>query len=389
MRPADRCSNGTSVGSEKPVPHPLRKIIHIDMDAFFASVEQLDQPQLRGRPVVVGGNPDGRGVVATASYEARRFGIHSAMPAARARRLCPDAVFVRPRFDRYQEITSMLHEIFRTYTSKVEPLSLDEAYLDVTENRAYRGSATRIANHIRADIRTRTGLTASAGVSYNKLLAKLASDAQKPDGLTVVVPDHALEFLRQLPVRRLPGVGPATGEMMRRLGIAYVSDLQQQSLESLLEHFGKAGHWYYQIARGVDERPVTPHRVRKSLGCEHTFQTDLQSNDELLQALEALVCELAAELDARHLGAYTLTLKIKYRDFTQRTRSTSVQAPLLDAGQLRIHGRRLLARCRVGAQYPVRLLGLSVSNLIRDPEALPRQAQLDFGPCGLDTVGTK
>lgn len=357
----------------------MRKVIHIDMDAYFASVEQLDDPKLRGRPIVVGGNPDGRGVVATASYEARGFGIHSAMPASQARRLCPDAVFVRPRFERYRQITAELHRIFQSYTPKVEPLSLDEAYLDVTENSDYGGSATLIARGIRKEIESRTGLTASAGVSYNKLLAKLASDAKKPNGLTVVEPRRALEFLSPLPVRRLPGIGPATAQVMESIGIANVWDLQQQSLETLLESFGKAGQWYYQIARGLDERPVTPHRARKSLGCETTFQKDLQRQTELLQALDELVRELAGDLRKRSLGAYTLTLKIKYSNFTQHTRSTSVQVPFSSAGQLRAYSHALLSRCGSGRQRPVRLLGLSASNLVCDPESLPKQENLDFG----------
>src|ERR1700686_3540191 len=266
----------------------LRKIIHIDMDAFYASVEQRDHPELRGKPVAVGGSRV-RGVVAAASYEARKFGVHSAMPSVTAKRKCPDLIFVKPRFDAYQAISRQIRAIFAAYTPIIEPLSLDEAYLDVTENPKGISSATQIAEEIRARIRAETELTASAGVSYNKFLAKLASDHRKPDGLFVITPKMGPDFVEALPVRKFHGIGPATAKKMERLGIATGLDLRAQTLAFLQQHFGKAGSYYYWAARGVDERPVRADRVRKSVGAENTFAADLFTPEAARDALREIV----------------------------------------------------------------------------------------------------
>ncbi|MHB1322206.1 MAG: DNA polymerase IV, partial [Acidithiobacillus ferrivorans] len=276
-----------------PDPHSehcaeLRKIIHVDMDAFFAAVEQRDHPELRGQPVVVGGDPAGRGVVATCSYEARRFGIHSAMTAARARSLCPQAIFLRPRMDAYREASRQVMGILRRYTPLVEPLSLDEAFLDVTAVTADGVLAVRIAREIRARIEQETGLTASAGVSYNKLLAKLASDWRKPNGLVVVPPERGLTFLAPLPVSKLHGVGPATVKKLSSMGIHTVLDLRNMSREALIAQFGKTGLWFYEIARGIDRRPVQPSRQRKSVGTERTFPENLEDPKVMLATLQQM-----------------------------------------------------------------------------------------------------
>ena len=340
----------------------MRKIIHVDMDAFYASVEQRDRPELRGRPVVVGGNPGGRGVVAAASYEARRFGIRSAMPAARAVRACPDLVFLRPRFHVYRAVSRQIHGIFRRYTDRIEPLSLDEAYLDVTDTRACRGSATLIAREIKAAIRDATGLIASAGVSYNKFLAKLASDYDKPDGLYVIDPSAAEAFIEQLPVGDFHGVGPATERRMLRHGIATGLDLRRHELHELVEWFGKAGRHYYSIARGIDDRPVVSRRVRKSLGHETTFAADLRTREEVEAALPPLADRVAADLAARELVASTVTLKVKYADFVQITRRQTFGRPLSAALELVDAIRPLLEATEAGRR-PVRLLGVTCSSL--------------------------
>lgn len=344
-----------------------RKIIHIDMDAFFAAVEQRDDPSLRGRPVVVGGSPDGRGVVSTCSYEARPFGIHSAMPASRARRLCPEAVFLRPRFEAYKAVSRQLHGIFRRYTELVEPLSLDEAYLDVTDSRACRGSATLIARRIKADILEETGLTASAGVSYNKFLAKLASDIDKPDGLHLITPEQGPDFVATLPVGRFHGVGPATEAKMHRLGIRTGADLRRLSLEQLQAGFGKSGAFYYAISHGIDRRPVRPSRERKSYGSETTFQRDLRQPAQMIEALRPLLSEVLQGLAKRELAALTWTLKVKYHDFRQVTRAHTTTEPVCDPEVLLGLFETLLARTEA-AQKPVRLLGVTASGLVAATE---------------------
>lgn len=339
-----------------------RKIIHIDMDAFYASVEQRDDPSLRGKPVVVGGNPEGRGVVAAASYEARKFGIHSAMPAARAIRLCPNAIFIRPRFTIYRAVSRQIQAIFRDITPLVEPLSLDEAYLDVTGVDLHQGSATLIAREIKRRVFEATRLIASAGVSYNKFLAKLASDMDKPDGLYLIKPEDGPAFVEALTVGRFHGVGKATEAKMHRLGIQTGADLKTWSLEALVEYFGKRGPFYYDIARGVDERPVRAVRQRKSIGSETTFARDLDSADAMLVALRPLAEEVLENLNKRQLAADTLTLKVKYRDFRQVTRSHTHAGRPLDIDSVMAVAEELLARTDA-ARVPVRLLGITASAL--------------------------
>src|SRR3712207_611721 len=290
-------------------PERPRKVIHIDMDAFFASVEQRDNPDLRGRPVAVGGARE-RGVVAAASYEAPRFGVRSAMPSVTARRKCPDLIFVKPRFEVYKAVSAQIRAIFADYTSLIEPLSLDEAYLDVTENLKGIASATQIAEEIRARIRAETGLTASAGVSYNKFLAKLASDQNKPDGLFVITPAQGPAFVEALPVGCFHGIGPATEARMHRLGIRTGADLKAQPLSVLEQHFGKAGPYYYAIARGIDHRPVRPDRIRKSVGAENTFERDLFSFDEMRAELQPLIEKVWRWCERTGARGRTVTLKV-------------------------------------------------------------------------------
>lgn len=339
-----------------------RKIIHVDMDAFYAAVEQRDDPDLRGRPVVVGGSPFSRGVVATASYEARRFGIHSAMPAAQAYRLCPEAVFLRPRFAAYRAVSEQIQRLCRELTELVEPLSLDEAYLDVSACPHLNGSATRIADHLRQRIREETGLTASAGVSYNKFLAKIASDLHKPDGLTVILPAEGPAFVEQLPIRRFFGIGKATEARMLALGIRIGADLKARSLDELRREFGRLAEWYYGLARGIDDRPVVPNRERKSLGSETTFPRDLTCPAQMQAALESLAAEVVAGLHARRLTGRTLTIRVKYADFTLVSRSMTSRVPLADLETVRPLLGVLLARTEA-AHRPVRLLGVSITAL--------------------------
>ncbi|MDJ0783076.1 MAG: DNA polymerase IV [Desulfosarcinaceae bacterium] len=340
----------------------LRKIIHIDMDAFYAAVEQRDNPELQGKPVIVGGSPQGRGVVTTCSYEARRFGVHSAMPAARAIRLCPHAVFVRPRFDVYRSVSRQIRAIFHEHTDLVEPLSLDEAFLDVTANKRAIPSATLIAREILRAIYDRTGrLTASAGVSFNKFIAKVASDYHKPHGITVVTPQQAQAFIAALPIRKFFGVGRVTEEKMHRLGIRSGADLLPYSEEELVRHFGKVGHFYYRIARGRDNRPVQPHWIRKSIGKETTLQADIDDVDQMLAILTALGEKVVAYLEREKRQGHTLTLKVKYHDFQSVTRSVTLPEPVQDLETLLDHLPRLLAATDAGPRK-VRLLGISVSN---------------------------
>jgi DNA polymerase-4 len=356
----------------------MRKIIHVDMDAFFAAVEQRDNPELRGRPVVVGGDPGGRGVVATCSYEARSFGIHSAMSASRAYRLCPQAVFVRPRFEAYREVSRQVRQVFLDCTDLVEPLSLDEAYLDVTRNRLDNPSATRIAQLIRQRIFSETGLTASAGVSYNKFLAKVASDVNKPNGLTLVTPEQAADFIALLPVRRFHGVGRVTEQRMRRLGILTGADLRAALLEDLQRHFGSSGLYYYQIARGIDERPVEPNRVRKSIGKEITLAEDLADSAQMLTILGRQAEQIALLLRQSESAAHCLTLKVRFADFQTLTRSRTLAESFSEAAEMLAIAEELLAKTAAG-QLSVRLLGLTVSHFNQDiPVADPLQLELPF-----------
>jgi DNA polymerase IV len=341
-------------------PSVVRRIIHIDMDAFYASVEQRDNPSLRGLPVAVGSARE-RGVVAAASYEARRFGVRSAMPSVTARRKCPDLVFVPPRFDVYRAISQQIHAILARYTPLIQPLSLDEAYLDVTTPLVDRGSATAIAEEIRAAIRAETGLTASAGVSYNKFLAKLASDQRKPDGLFVITPKMGPVFVETLPVSRFHGVGPATAARMQALGIHTGLDLRRQSLAFLCQHFGKAGRYYYGVARGQDDRPVEADRTRKSIGAETTFAADLRHWEEVIPALQSVFAKLWAACSRGGYAGRTVTVKIKYATFQQITRSRSCDGPIGSQTELEEISLALL-RPYFPATPGVRLLGVTLSN---------------------------
>ncbi len=338
-----------------------RKIIHVDMDAFYASVEQRDNPELRGKPVAVGGARE-RGVVAAASYEARKFGVYSAMPSVIAKRKCPDLIFVKPRFDAYKAISHQIREIFAEYTPIIEPLSLDEAYLDVTENLKGIISATRIAEEIRARIRAETELTASAGVSYNKFLAKLASDHQKPDGLFVITPAMGPTFVETLPVRKFHGVGPATAKKMALLEIATGLDLRGQSLAFLQQHFGKAGSYYYWAARGIDERPVRADRTRKSVGAENTFPVDLFTYEAAREALQEIIDKVWGYCDGSGIRARTVTLKVKFANFQQITRSRTGQMQITTRSELEQLGNALLEPL-FPVRKGVRLLGISLSSL--------------------------
>ncbi len=340
----------------------IRKIIHIDMDAFYASVEQRDCPSLKGKPVIVGGDPQARGVVAACSYEARKFGIHSAMASSTAHRLCPQAIFIRPRFDVYQSVSAQIREIFCEYTDLVEPLSLDEAFLDVTQNHKGMNSATLIAQEIRQNIYERTNkLTASAGVSFNKFLAKVASDFNKPNGITVVPPDAAPEFIDKLPIRKFFGVGRVTEGKMLGLGIKTGADLKKYEKRQLLRLFGKAGGYYYDIAHGLDDRPVQPNRIRKSIGKETTLPEDIDEIDQMVEILESLSFKVESSLNKRAAKGRTVTLKIKYFDFKSITRSMTVEDPVESASDIMKHVRSLLQKTKAGKKK-VRLLGISISN---------------------------
>ncbi len=346
------------------------------MDAFFASVEQRDNPDLRNKPVIVGGQPNSRGVVAACSYEARKFGIHSAMACSRAYRLCPQAIFVPPRFEAYHEVSEKIREIFWRYASEVEPLSLDEAYLDVTYTESHAGSATRIAQAIRQDIKAETNLIASAGVSYNKFLAKIASDMDKPDGLYVIKPEQGADFVASLPVGKFHGVGPATEAKMKKLGIETGADLRTWSQIDLALKFGKSADYYYHIARGIDHRPIRSTRIRKSLGKETTFVEDIKDTDILLDHLNALAEKVFDRLQALELAGKTVTLKVKYADFQQVTRAQSYSEAIEDLASLQAILPELLTRTEAGNKA-VRLVGVTVSGFIIAAESIAEQ-QLDF-----------
>lgn len=351
----------TEIAMNIMTPTPTRKIIHVDMDAFYASVEQRDNPELRGRPLAVGGST-ARGVVAAASYEARRFGVHSAMPSVTARRKCPDLIFVPPRFDVYKAVSQQIREIFAEYTPLIEPLSLDEAYLDVTENLMGMAIATEIALEIRQKIRQATGLNASAGISYNKFLAKMASDLNKPNGQAVITPKNGPAFVEQLPVKKFHGVGPATAEKMHRLGIETGADLKAKSLEFLSQHFGKSGPYFYGIARGIDERQVRPDRIRKSVGAEDTFSEDISDLELAIAELKPLVDKIWRHCEAQGISGKTVTVKIKYSDFTQATRSRTGALPVTGAPEILKAASALLATV-YPFRRPVRLVGVTLSSL--------------------------
>jgi DNA polymerase-4 len=354
-----------------------RKIIHIDMDAFFASVEQRDTPEFRGKSLIVGGKPNARGVVAACSYEARKFGIHSAMPCSQAYRLCPNAIFVPPRFNVYREVSEQIRAVFWRYASEVEPLSLDEAYLDVSYTQDFNGSATYIAKAIKSEILLETQLVASAGVSYNKFLAKIASDMDKPDGLYVIKPDQALAFISKLAIGKFHGIGPATESKMRELGIHTGADLRGWSEQDLVEHFGKSGHHFYSIAQGIDERAVQSSRKRKSVGKETTFQEDIQSILALRDHANVLAVEVCEILKVQKLTARTLTLKVKYADFTQVTRSIT-HDKTLDILTIKSLLPELFNRTEAGLM-PVRLIGVTVSGFELKQVEKTMRRQLDLG----------
>jgi DNA polymerase-4 len=365
-----------------------RRIVHVDMDAFYASVEQHDDPSLAGKPIAVGGHAHERGVVAAASYEARAFGVRSAMSMARAVRLCPSLVIVRPRFERYREISRTVFEIFRSVTSLVEPLSLDEAYLDVTENAWGEALATKVARRLKEEIRSRTGLTASAGVAPNKFLAKIASGWKKPDGLTVIPPGRVEQFLQKLPVEALWGVGPVTARKLRTVGIARLVDIRTADPRALNEAVGTLADWLRQLANGHDPRPVQPERQPKSAGTENTFLRDLVDRRSVESEVDSMARGIADWLTRRDLAARTVTIKVRYANFQTITRSQTAECPTRDATELAARAVQLLGRTDAGDR-PVRLLGVSVHGLV-DPHkvALGRDTstrRLPFG--GTDVNG--
>lgn len=335
-----------------------RKIIHVDMDAFYASVEQRDHPALRGKPIAVG-HAGARGVVATASYEARKFGVHSAMPSAKARELCPQLIFVHSRMKHYQAVSRQVREIFQRYTDIIEPVSIDEAFLDVTNNKIGAQTGLQIAKQIKKDIRDELGLIASAGVSYNKFLAKIASDYRKPDGLCVIHPDQAIEFIDRLPIEAFWGVGPATAKRLHALGINTAPQLRAMSPARLTELFGKAGLTYYNFVRGIDSREVTTHRERKSVGCEETFGKDIRGK-AIDEALEEVISELVKRVNRSGFKGKRLTLKVRFPDFTTLTRSSSGSQYLDRAETIRVLAKKLMGAVSFPATG-IRLLGLSVS----------------------------
>jgi DNA polymerase-4 len=341
----------------------VRRILHCDMDCYFAAVHTRDDPSLAGKPVVVGGDPASRGVVASANYEARRYGIHSAMPASRARRLCPQAIFLSPDFPRYRRESDRIFAIYRELTPEVETVSLDEAYLDVTEHLEAFGTATAVAKEIRRRVREERGLTVSVGVGPNCLVAKIASDACKPDGLKVVPPERVQAFLDPLPVRRLHGVGPATERALAAMGIATVAELRARPMEALLARFRSHGRTLYEYARGIDERPVETQHERKSLGTENTYREDLAHIEAMDEQLEAMAEEVGDGLTRRELAACTITVKVRYPDFTTVTRSRTFAIPTANAKRIGAAAKTLLRRTEAGRRK-VRLLGVSASTLV-------------------------
>lgn len=351
----------------EPSEKQHRKIIHIDMDAFYASVEQRDNPEYRGKALVVGGSPEGRGgVVATASYEARRFGVRSAMPAKQAKQLCPQAIFIKPRFPAYREASQKIREIFSRYTDLIEPLSLDEAYLDVTNDKQNIGSAIEIAKQIKQAIKDELQLTASAGVSINKFVAKIASDINKPDGLTFIGPSSVESFMEKLAVEKFHGVGKVTADKMRKMGLFSGFDLKQHTEDELVQHFGKAGRFYYKIVRGIDEREVRPDRETKSVGAEDTFPYDLVLIAEMEAELDKIAVTVHNRLQKNNLKGRTVTLKIKYSDFRQITRNRSFLMPLSDLETISRVAKELLAATDT-ENSKIRLLGITLSNF-NEPE---------------------
>lgn len=353
-----------------------RKIIHIDMDAFYASVEQRDNPELRGKPIAVG-HAEERGVVAAASYEARQYGVRSAMSSLKAKRLCPELIFIPGRMEVYKEVSRQIHEIFHEYTDLIEPISLDEAFLDVTVNKPAIPLAVDIAKEIKQKIRERLSLVASAGVSYNKFLAKIASDYRKPDGLCTIHPDQALEFIGHLPIESFWGVGPVTAKKMRSLGICNGLQLREYSQSFLIKHFGKIGALYYDFARGIDLRPVEAVHIRKSIGCEHTLEKDISQRSSMVIELYHVAVELLQRLSHKNFRGNTLTLKIKFHDFTQITRSLTQDRELTSLDVILPLAKQLMSEVDY-EHHPVRLIGLSVSNPREDTGKQSVWEQLSF-----------
>lgn len=358
-----------------PAPMSYRKIIHIDMDAFYAAVEQRDHPELRGKPVAVGGSSD-RGVVAAASYEARRYGVKSAMAAPEAARRCKALIFVRPRFDAYKAASERIHAIFEDYTDLVEPLSLDEAYLDVTHNKVGMPSATLIAREIKVRIRSEVQLTASAGISINKFLAKTASDLDKPNGLSIILPESAEAFVEKLPIHRFHGIGKVTAEKLKRMGVFTGKDLKALSLTRLKSTFGKSGQYYHDIARAIDHRSVNPHRERKSIGAENTYSRDLFREADIRIALDRLFDEVYLRIQKAHVAARTLTIKYKYHDFEVHTKSQSTPQVMVSREDF-WHCYDALFPLISWEAKPIRLLGIAVSNFaLPDSHEQPAISQL-------------
>jgi DNA polymerase-4 len=356
-----------------------RKIIHIDMDAFFASVEQLDNPALKGKPVVVGGSSD-RGVIAAASYEARKYGVYSAMTGKLARKKCPNLIFVKPRFERYKQISNQIKKIFQQYTDLIEPLSLDEAYLDVTGNKKNIKSASKTARLIREQIYSEVGLTASAGISINKFLAKTASDINKPNGQKTILPNDVISFLERLPIQKFYGIGKVTATKMYNLGIFNGKDLKEKSIEFLIHHFNKSGKYYYNIVRGIHNSKVNPNRIRKSVAAEHTFHKNLTSEVFMIEKLEQISAELEKRLKKSKVAGKTITLKIKFNDFTQQTRSKTIKYFIKDKAIIFDIVKELLYQKEI--KKSVRLLGISVTNLNvntkKTEKVVDIQLKLDF-----------
>ncbi|MGP9687707.1 DNA polymerase IV [Psychrobacter sp. AOP22-C1-C5] len=353
--------------SKTPSP---RKIIHIDMDAFYASVEQRDFPELRGKPLVVGGDPSGRGVVAAASYEVRQFGVRSAMSCYEARKRCPDVIFVRPRFDVYRAVSQDIRQIMYSLTPHVEPLSLDEAYLDVTGLQVHQGSATLMANWLRAQILEHTGLTASAGVSFNKMLAKIASDINKPNGTAIITPADADAFISTLPIERFHGIGKATAQRLHAMGVNNGADLRRTPAAVLVQEFGKRGQFYHDIAHGRDERAVKSERTHKSVGSETTFADNLNDDDKLRIHIYEQNEDAFNQMQKKQLIAYTITLKVKYADFTQITRSHTLSTAFDSAKSAHYWLDKLFSD--IPRQLPIRLVGVTFSSLTPATELLPQ-----------------
>ncbi|KRG36495.1 DNA polymerase IV [Psychrobacter sp. P11G3] len=353
-----------------PTASSPRKIIHIDMDAFYASVEQRDFPELRGKPLVVGGDPNGRGVVAAASYEVRQFGVRSAMSCYEARKRCPEVIFVRPRFEVYRAVSSDIRNIMYSLTPHVEPLSLDEAYLDVTGLTVHKGSATLMANWLRAQILQHTELTASAGVSFNKMLAKIASDINKPNGTAIITPEDADAFISTLPIERFHGIGKATARRLHAMGVTNGADLRRMSAEVLIDEFGKRGQFYHDIAHGRDERAVKSERLHKSVGSETTFRENLNDDTALRVQIYEQNADAFAQLHKKNLVAHTITLKVKYADFTQITRTHTLTTAFSSAESAHYWLDKLFLD--IPRQLPIRLVGVTFSSLTPAAQLLPQ-----------------